>query len=171
MDERRVLTAARRLFLDRGPDVTVESIGMAAGVDPAEVTEHLGTGATPSWPPCGSPPTPTSWSPFLLDTLRLKLIDTSDEPLPTLRAMLTDPDEVPRVQQAANEQADKLAAAMSGPDREVRAAVLRSIMLGVGLGRDLLALRGLTSVSTEEIIEVLRPAFAALGEGPITREV
>jgi hypothetical protein len=166
MDERRVLTVARRLFLERGPDVTVESVGMVAGVDPAEVTEHLGTPRDIFLAAMRLDPDPDELVPFLLDTLRLKLIDTSDEPLPTLRAMLTDPDEIPRVRQVANDQADKLAAAMSGADRDVRAAVLRSIMLGVGLGRDLLALRGLTSVSTEEIIEVLRPAFAALGDGP-----
>ncbi len=163
-----MLIAARRLFIERGPDTTVETIAIAAGADPAEVTEQLGTPRDIFMAAMRLAPDPDELVPFLLDTFRLKLIDTSDEPLPTLRAMLTDPDEIPRVQQAANEQADKLAAAMSGADREVRAAVMRSIMLGVGLGRDLLALRGLTSVSTDEIIEVLRPAFAALGDGPPT---
>jgi AcrR family transcriptional regulator len=177
----QILTAARALFVDNGYDrTTIRAVASAAGVDPALVMQHFGTkqelfrqslahdetghAAVPPGRRRPEAAEPEQLIAALFDRYGMKLGDVPESTLVLLRSMLTYPEATRKVRDSLTEQAGRLAADMSGDDRDLRATLAVTTLLGVILGRHVLELDALTATTPEHIMDTLRPFLEALAE-------
>ncbi|MFD5789608.1 TetR family transcriptional regulator [Streptomyces sp. NPDC127037] len=178
--EARILDKAREEFAAKGFDrTTIRAVAGAAGVDPALVMQYFGskrelfgravrTFTAPAPEESGA----EAFADRMLATLGLKLGGLPEGTLAVMRSMLTDPAAAGHVRTALGRQiTDAGAAVPASDDRELRAALAVTTLLGVTIGHQLLELPALRGASPERISALLRPALNALAEpapGPET---
>lgn len=167
--EQRILAQARALFGARGFErTTIRAVAEAAEVDPALVMQYFGskqalfTAAVRAAPEPKFAGQPERLADFLLETMRLKLNDSGPEAMVMLRSMLTHPAATERAHQVADGQSQQIARVLQVSDRQLRAELIVSIMLGVRIGRDLLQLGSLAEASPEQVVELMRAVFDVL---------
>lgn len=165
----RILTQARALFGERGFErATIRAIAEAAQVDPGLVMHYFGskqqlfTSAVRAAPEPEFGGTPAELVDFLVDTLRLKLAESGQQPMAMLRSMLTHPPATERARDIVGTQGEQIATAIPLNDAQVRGALITSLMLGLRVGRDLLELPALVQASNELLLDLTRPAIEAL---------
>nr|WP_275408791.1 hypothetical protein [Streptomyces sp. SID9124] len=101
----------------------------------------------------------------MLATLGLKLGGLSEGTLAVMRSMLTDPAAADHVRTALGGQIAGAGAVVPAPDdRELRAALAVTALLGVTVGHQLLEIPALREASPDRIAALLRPALNALAE-------
>ncbi|MEV5606343.1 TetR family transcriptional regulator [Streptomyces sp. NPDC052299] len=171
--EARILDCAREEFAAKGFDrTTIRAVAAAAGVDPALVMQYFGSKrelfgrAVQTF--TAPPPKDADAGAFadrMLATLGLKLGGLPEGTLAVMRSMLTDPAAADHVRGMLDGQIAGAGAAVPAPDdRELRAALAVTALLGVTIGHQLLGLPVLREASPERIAALLRPALNALAE-------
>lgn len=172
--EARILDSARELFAEKGFErTTIRAVAAAARVDPALVMQYFGskrelfTQAVQTFP---TPP-PTTGTEALVDqllaSLGLKLGGLPEGTLAMMRSMLTDPAAADHVRLALGRQIDGIGTALpEAEDRELRAALLVTTLLGVTIGHQLLGLAPLSDAPADRVAALLRPAVTALAGRP-----
>jgi AcrR family transcriptional regulator len=175
--EARILTAASRLFVERGYErTTIRAIAGAAGVDGGLVMHYFGskqglfqrvTHARPGPELSGSAEQVTEQ---ILARLAESLASEPVHSLALLRSMLTHPEAA----QTLREGAARFQAQISGPipadDADVRAALVSAVMLGVIVSRHLLNSDALTAASPQQVIDLLRPCLRSLTRSDLAPE-
>jgi AcrR family transcriptional regulator len=167
--ERRILTAAQKLFAEHGYDrTTVRAIAQDAATDPGLVIRYFGSkealfGAVASITPDeGLGGSPDEVIEALLSSMTEKLTTESAATIAMLRSMLTRPEAADQVRDAIATQQRQLEQALPSEDRQLRAALLGAITLGTVIGRDLLRLDGLRDAAADDVTRVLGPAIGAI---------
>ncbi|MGW2643453.1 TetR/AcrR family transcriptional regulator [Streptomyces sp. NPDC001393] len=174
--EARILDRARELFAEKGFDrTTIRAVATAAGVDPALVMQYFGskrelfTRAVQAVPALPAATDADALVDQLLTTLGLKLGGLPEGTLAMLRSMLTDPAAAEQAREALGRQVEGVGGALPGAeDRELRAALLVTALLGVTIGHQLLGLAPLRNAPADRVAALLRPAIKALAEEPLT---
>lgn len=174
--EARILDSARELFAEKGFDrTTIRAVASAAGVDPALVMQYFGskrelfTRAVQAVPALPAATDADALVDQLLTTLGLKLGGLPEGTLAMLRSMLTDPAAAEQAREALGRQVEGVGGALPGAeDRELRAALLVTALLGVTIGHQLLGLAPLRNAPADRVAALLRPAIKALAEEPLT---
>ncbi|MEV7928212.1 TetR family transcriptional regulator [Kitasatospora sp. NPDC088264] len=179
--EQAVLSAARELFRRDGYDATtVRAIATRAGVDASLVMrwftskESLFTRAVieqfqlrgAQWQDEGGTGGDTGeglGERMLLDFLHA-LEDTGGSALHVVRAMLTHEQAWSTLRAAflADPDRDPMVVAIPGEEAQLKAALLGSIVLGIGIGRHVLRFPPLEEASPEHIATVIAPALHEL---------
>ncbi|WP_214410510.1 TetR/AcrR family transcriptional regulator [Sphaerisporangium fuscum] len=171
--EQRILSAARRMFGERGYErATIRAVAAAAKVDPALVMQYFGSkqelferaARMPSVPPLEG--TLEELTEELLTRIGMKLGSIPEASLATMRSMLTHPEAAERARAALDGQIAQAGAAIEAEDAELRAALMISTMLGVTIAHQLLDLTALRGVPTEKIAGLLRPSLRTLAALP-----
>jgi AcrR family transcriptional regulator len=166
----RILDSARQEFGDRGFEATtVRSIAHRAGVDPSLVLQHYGSKSalfTASIQlPSGKPEEAAD---HLADVLSVRAAALPPEMRALVRSMLTVPQASDAIRHHLDERIGNLAAAIGGPDAELRATVAVSSILGLTLARHFLQLRAVASASDDDVVRVASQALASgLGAGRV----
>lgn len=168
--EQRILWSARALFAERGFErTTIRAVATAAEVDPSLVMQYFGSKSelfaqAAKVPVAGlSAGDPAEVLDQLLATLGVKLGGMSDGTLAMLRSMLTSPAAAEHARGVLGRQIAGIKSALPGDDdAELRAALAISVMIGVTIGHQLLALDGLAEVPPDRIARVLRPVLDRL---------
>jgi AcrR family transcriptional regulator len=167
--ESRILHAARRLFSERGFELTtMRAVAAEAKVDPALVIHYYGSkeelfaqaiAMTPEEAPSDDPAETIE---RLLTSLNVKLGGLSETRLAMMRSMLTHPS----AGQAARELLDRQVAAISSSlttdDAQLRATLAMTTIIGVTIGRELLGVDALQAAAPQHVIDLLRPCLHAL---------
>lgn len=175
--EATILEAARELFAELGFErATIRAVAGRAGVDPALVMQYYGNkeglfAASARW---------TAHHKQMFDapldqipqTALADLFDrfadpaTRDASIALLRNCLTH-DSARRIMRddVMCERQASMAATIGGPDADLRAALVGTMMMGLSLGRFLLEIPALAEASREDVERVLLPALKALTEG------
>ncbi|MFB8090232.1 TetR family transcriptional regulator [Streptomyces sp. NPDC055992] len=178
--EARILDKAREEFAAKGFDrTTIRAVAGAAGVDPALVMQYFGSkrelfgrAVRTFTAPVPEESGADAFADRMLATLGLKLGGLPEGTLAVMRSMLTDPAAAGHVRTALGRQiTDAGAAVPASDDRELRAALAVTTLLGVTIGHQLLELPVLREASPERISALLRPALNALADpapGPET---
>jgi hypothetical protein len=82
-----------------------------------------------------------------------------------MRSMLTDPAAAEYAREALGRQIEGVGGALPGAeDRELRAALVVTTLLGVTIGHQLLGLAPLREAPADRVAALLRPAVKALAE-------
>ena len=176
--EEAILGAARELFAELGFErTTIRGVAARAGVDPALVMQHHGSkealfAAAARWPDEAQEvlrAAPEELPAAALGDFFQHFEDsaTRDATLALMRNCLTHPsaqqvmrDEVMCERQAA------VAAAMEGPDAELRAALFGACMMGLGMARHVLQVEPVASASREDVERLFLPVLQALVHPP-----
>ncbi|MCU4185246.1 TetR family transcriptional regulator [Acidiferrimicrobium sp. IK] len=159
----RILDAARQEFGDRGfAATTVRDIARRAGVDPSLVLQHYGSKAALFTAaiqlPAGEP---SEAAEHLAEVLKVRAGPLPPEMRALVRSMLTAPEASDALRGHLDERIANLAAAIGGPDAELRAAVAVSSILGLTVARHFLRLRCVSSVSDDDLVRVASRALSA----------
>ncbi|MEV6055938.1 TetR family transcriptional regulator [Streptomyces sp. NPDC052107] len=170
--EARILDRARELFAEKGFDrTTIRAVATAAGVDPALVMQYFGskrelfTRAVQTVPALPTATDADALADQLLATLGLKLGGLPEGALAMMRSMLTDPAAAEHARETLGRQIDGVGGALpAAEDRELRAALLVTTLLGVTIGHQLLGLAPLREAPADRVAALLRPAIKALAE-------
>ncbi|MFI6353342.1 TetR/AcrR family transcriptional regulator [Streptomyces sp. NPDC050743] len=170
--EARILDRARELFAEKGFDrTTIRAVATAAGVDPALVMQYFGskrelfTRAVQTVPALPAATDADALVDQLLATLGLKLGGLPEGTLAMMRSMLTDPAAAEHAREALGRQIEGVGGALPGAeDRELRAALVVTTLLGVTIGHQLLGLAPLRDAPADRVAALLRPAVKALAE-------
>ncbi|MEU2023788.1 TetR family transcriptional regulator [Streptomyces sp. NPDC016469] len=171
--EARILERAREEFAAKGFDrTTIRAVASAAGVDPALVMQYFGSkrelfgrAVQAFAPPPSEAAGADAFADRMLATLGLKLGGLPEGAVAVMRSMLTDPAAAEHVRTALGGQiADAGAAVPASDDRELRAALAVTTLLGVTIGHQFLGLPALREASPDRIAALLRPALNALAE-------
>lgn len=168
--EARILDSARELFAEKGFDrTTIRAVASAAGVDPALVMQYFGSKrelfsrAVQTVPALPTATDAGALVDQLLATLGLKLGGLPEGALAMMRSMLTDPAAADQVRVTLGRQIDGIAAAMpAAEDRELRAALVVTTLLGITIGHQLLGLAPLRDAPADRVAALLRPVVESL---------
>jgi len=169
--EDRILAAAQALFAENGYEkTTVRAVAAAAEIDPALVIRYFGSkqelfhraARLPDAQPEAEPENPDTLAIQLTNSLGAKLGGLPPSTLALLRSMFTHPEAADRVRKAINEEIDRLGRAAPGADAELQAGLAATMMLGVTIGRQMLALPSLTEASVTDIQRAMQPALRAV---------
>ena len=175
--EATILEAARELFAEVGFErTTIRAVAGRAGVDPALVMQYYGNkeglfAASARWTAHHK----QMFDAALEDIPATALADlferfadpsTRDASIALLRNCLTH-DTARRIMRddVMCERQASMAATIGGPDADLRAALVGTVMMGLSLGRFLLEIPALAAASREDVERVLLPALTALTEG------
>ena len=181
-DERRrrteatILEAARELFAADGFErTTIRGVAARAGVDPALVMQHFGSKE-------GLFAASTRWSnehqtilAATTDNLPAAAIadllshfeqgDDREAAVALMRSCLTHPTALAAMRdQVMCERKDAVAAALEGPDAELRAGLFAACMIGLGMARYLIKLEPVASAGAADLERLFTPALRALIE-------
>jgi AcrR family transcriptional regulator len=178
-----ILEAAREAFAAKGYErATLRSIAGAAGVDPAMVHHHFGTKAALLREAVRLPFDPAAAIPPLLSGPRraigarvvgafLQIWETPtarESLLGLVRAAMTN-------DAAAGALRDVLAAqlvrpvvrALRVPDADLRATLVGSHLLGLGIARYVIRVEPLASVPSDRLVAAVAPAIQRYVAGPL----
>jgi AcrR family transcriptional regulator len=179
-DERRrrseeaILEAARQQFAEHGYErTTIRGVAARAGIDPALVMQHHGSkealfAAAARWPAeherikqATAEGLPAA---ALADVFeRFELSDDREAVKALMRSCLTHPSATAVMRdQVMSERAASVAAALDGPDAELRAALIGACMMGLGMARYLVEAEPLASASREDVERLFTPVLRAL---------
>lgn len=152
----RILDAARQEFGDRGFEAaTVRGVASRAGVDPSLVLQHYGSKSALFTAAIQLPPgEPEEAADHLAEVLKVRAAALPPEMRALVRSMLTVPEASGAVRLHLDERIGNLAAAIGGPDAELRAAVVVSSILGLTVARHFLQLRAVSSTSDDDLVRV-----------------
>lgn len=174
--ERRdqILAAARARFARAGFAATsLREIAADAGVDAALISHHFGTKSALLAATLDLPFDPAERLAAVIDG------DLEHLPERMVRTFVTSWDEHPEVFAAAFRSGDAAPVAtiarevvmtairdrLQGPDRDLRAALVTSQIMGLGLQRWVLRLEPVASAAVEDLVRVHAPAVDALVSG------
>jgi AcrR family transcriptional regulator len=174
--EATILDAARELFAEAGFErTTIRGVASRAGVDPALVMQYFGSkdglfAASARWFAERKEFATASREELPRAALR-DLLHGMEDPASraaataVLRSCLTHESArtVMRDEIMAEKHA-RVAAAIGGPDAELRAGLLGAVMIGTTIARYLLEIPSVAAASPEEIERVLEPVLKALVE-------
>jgi AcrR family transcriptional regulator len=183
-DERRrrtettILDAAREQFAEAGFErTTIRGVAAQAGVDPALVMQYFGNKE-------GLFAAATRWGgehqrilSATSDTLAAASIDDllshfeagehRDSAVALMRNCLTHPTALMAMRdQVMCERKDAVAAALTGDDVELRAALFAACMVGLGMARYMIKLEPVASASAEDLHRLMEPVLRALVDPP-----
>jgi AcrR family transcriptional regulator len=166
---RRILTAARELFGERGFErATIRAIATRAQVDPALVIQHFGSKRALFSEAASAAPGEAlhgdteGLMEYLLLTIGIKVGDLPETSLTTMRSMLTDREAAEHARAVLNRQVEQIAAVIALDDAELRAALIVATILGLRIARQLLAVDVLRAHPARQIAESLRPVLEAI---------
>jgi AcrR family transcriptional regulator len=162
----RILDAAREEFGDRGFDATtVRGVARRAGVDPSLVLQHYGSKSALFAASIQLPPgEPAEAADHLAEVLKVRAAELPPEMRALVRSMLTVPEASEAVRLHLDERIANLAAALGGPEAELRAAIAVSSILGLTVARHFLTLRAVSNASDDDFVRVAsRTLTAGLG--------
>ena len=165
----RILDAARVEFGASGENgATIRGIAKRAGVDPSLVLQHYGSkqalfalAVRPA-----ENLTAADIPAHLAEVLNLRLHGLPPATRALMRSMLTSPEAAAVMRDFLQERTTNLADTMVGDDRDLRAALMVSSILGITIAHHFLDLPALADVSDEQIASVAGAWFAPLGEQP-----
>ena len=174
--EAAILDAARALFAEAGFErTTIRGVAGLAGVDPALVMQYFGSkdglfAASARWFAERKEFSTATRDELPRAALR-DLLQGMEDPQSRaaasaiLRSCLTHESarSVMRDEIMADKHA-KVAAAIGGPDAELRAGQLGAVMIGTTIARYLLEIPSVAEASPDEIERVLEPVLKALVE-------
>ena len=176
--EAAILRAAQELFAETGFErTTIRAVAARAGIDPALVMQHYGSkeglfAAAARWSSDHArilTATSDSLPAAAIEDLLQKFEGDSDREaaVALLRNCLTHPS-ASRIMrdEVMCDRAAAVAAALDGPDIELRASLFGACMMGLGLARYLLELEPLASASREDVHRVMGPVLRALVDPP-----
>lgn len=172
--ERRevILAAARTRFAEQGYAASLREIAADAGVDRALVAHYFGNKQGLFLAALALPIDPTavigaaltgdrSGAAGRLLRAALTAWDEQTEAFATvLRTGLTEPSLVPDI--AAHLIVPTVRAHLDGPDADLRAALVASMMVGLGLQRHVVRLEPVASASHDDLMRTYAPALNAL---------
>jgi AcrR family transcriptional regulator len=172
--EAAILAAARRLFAEHGYDRTsIRAIAGLAAVDPALVMQNFGSkeqqfAAAVRWNvpidelgAADRDQLPRAALKHVLDAFENSETRPASEAL--LRSCLTHPTaQVIMRDQVMRDALAGLAAAIDGPDAELRAALVNALTLGLTISRYLLQVPATARADAADLERVLTPALRAL---------
>jgi AcrR family transcriptional regulator len=168
----RILAAARRTFAERGFErTTIRAVAALARVDPALVMQHFGS--KQELFAAAIRPDPEELAngdraevvELLLTSLGMKLGDLPEPSLAMMRSMLSHPEVAATARARMEEQAERLTGGIAAGDARLRATLAVATMLGVTIGRQLLALSALRDAPPDQIADLLRPCLRTLVPG------
>ena len=170
-----ILDAARDAFADRGFAATsIRSIATAAGVDGALVHHYFGTKQQLFAAAMELPLDPSTVVPALLEPeieglgerIVRFFLGVWDQPAPrsriqaVLRSALTEEAAATLLREFVTTQVlGPVAAALGKPDAELRAALVGSQLVGLGLLRYLVRIEPLASADTETVVAAIAPTI------------
>jgi len=170
-----ILDAARETFAERGYDgATVRVVAARAGVDPALVHHYFGTKDALFAAAMELPFDPAAVVPVLLgpglDGLGERLVRfflrVWDEPAPRARiqailsSALTYEAAATLLREfVTREILGRVAAAVAAPDAELRASLVGSQLVGLGILRYLVRVEPLASADTETVVAAVAPTI------------
>lgn len=167
--EARILGTARDLFARLGYErTTIRAVATRAEVDPALVMQYFGSKdelfreAARFSPDDAFAGDIESLTQHLLTTIGLKLGELPQTSLAALRSALTHPQAADRVREVQGSQIEKIGAALTAEDAELRAALIVALMTGISIQRHLIPLPPLDEAPREQITDLLRPCVEAL---------
>jgi AcrR family transcriptional regulator len=172
--EAAILAAARKLFAEHGYDRTsIRAVAGMAGIDPALVMQNFGSkeelfAAAVRWDvpidelvAADLDQLPRAALKHVLDTFENAETRSATEAL--LRSCLTHPAaQVILRDQVMRDALARLAAAIGGPDAELRAAMVNALTLGLTISRYLLEVPAAAAADAADLERVLTPALRAL---------
>lgn len=153
----RILEAARFEFGAHGEDgATIRGIAGRARVDPSLVLQHYGSkqslfalAVRPA-----EDLTAAGIPDHLAEVLGLRLRELPPATRALMRSMLTSPEAAAVMRDYLQERTVNLANTMDGEDRELRAALMVSSILGITIARHFLDLPAMTDVNQDQITAV-----------------
>lgn len=162
----RILEAARFEFGAHGEDGgTIRGIAGRARVDPSLVLQHYGSKqalfalAVRSAEDLTAEGIPA----HLAEVLALRLQELPPATRALMRSMLTSPEAAAVMRDYLQERAMNLANTMDGEDRELRAALMVSSILGITIAHHFLDLPALADVNNDQMSAVTGTWLAPLG--------
>ena len=172
--EARILGTARDLFSQLGYErTTIRAVATKAEVDPALVMQYFGSKdelfrrAASQSPDEALEGDSERLTEHLLTTIGLKLGELPQTSLTALRSAFTHPEAAEHVREVQNRQIERIAAAISAKDADLRATLIVTLMLGISIQRHLIELPSLHGAPCEQITELLRPCLETLiGDQP-----
>lgn len=171
------MEAARELFAETGFErTTIRAVAALAGVDPALVMQYYLNkeglfAASARWTAhskqmfdAALPDIPATALADLFE--RFADPNTRDASIALLRNCLTH-DTARRIMRddVMCERQATMATTIGGPDADLRAALIGTIMMGLSLGRFLLEIPALAEATREDVERLLLPALKTLTEG------
>ena len=172
--EAAILDAARALFAEVGFErTTIRAVAGRAGVDPALVMQYYGSKD-------GLFAASAHWFAERKELASATLEELTAAALTDLLAGMEDPEarcaasavlrscltnESARAvmrDQVMKDKHARIAAAIGGPDAELRAGLLGAVMIGTTIARYLLEIPAVAEASAEDIERVLEPVLKAL---------
>jgi AcrR family transcriptional regulator len=167
--ESRILEAARRLFSERGFELTtIRAVAAGAQVDPALVLHYYGSkeelfakaiSVRVEETPNGDP---DEVAEHLLTSLNIKLGGLPDTTLAMMRSMLTHPAAGQVARDGLDRQVAAIAGTLASDDAQLRATLAITMILGVTIARELLGVEALRATTPQQVIDLLRPCLRAL---------
>ena len=179
-DERRrrteeaILEAARQQFAEHGYErTTIRGVAARAGIDPALVMQHHGSkealfAAAARWPAeherIKQAPLADLPAAALADLFeRFELSEDRESVKALVRSCLTHPAATTIMRdEVMCDRRDSVAAALEGPDAELRAALVAACMMGLSMARYLVEIEPLASASREDVERLFTPVLRAL---------
>jgi AcrR family transcriptional regulator len=162
----RILEAARIEFGAHGEDgATIRGIAGRAKVDPSLVLQHYGTKQT-LFALAVRPAenlTTEGVPAHLAEVLDLRLKELPPATRALMRSMLTSPEAAAVMGDYLQERTMNLAKTMNGDDRETRAALVVSSILGVTIAHHFLNLPALADIDSDRLAAVTDTWLAPLG--------
>jgi AcrR family transcriptional regulator len=176
----RIFETAQRLFAAGGYDRTsVRAIAAGAQVDPSLVMQYFGSKAdlfaqvvATRWPLAPMKRAHTTPDTVVDHVMAAFLATATDEGgqaiAALLRSSLTHPEAATTTRKVLFDSTALrvLVPVMSGPERELRAALIASMLLGVHVARTMLGVEVLTKATTEQLRVRLKGAVKTLVEPP-----
>jgi AcrR family transcriptional regulator len=170
-----ILEAARRQFADTGfQRTTLRSVAARAGVDPRLVLHYFGSKAGLFEASVELPVDPTALIARIFagdsaaigqraaDAL-LAIVDDADTRggfHALLRAAVADPEAAASIREVlAARLLGPLAARIGGDHAEQRAAMLSTLLVGIAIGRHIVAFKPLAAMPRETLVRAIRPAI------------
>jgi AcrR family transcriptional regulator len=170
-----ILDAARRQFADAGfQRTTLRSVATRAGVDPRLVLHYFGSKAGLFQASVELPVDPSalidrifSGPPEALGRRAAEvLVSVLEEAqsrrgfLALLRAAVADPEAAASIRGVLAERLlVPIARQLGDPHAEARAAMLGTVLVGVAIGRHVVALEPLTAMSREQLVQAIAPVI------------
>ncbi|MFF9351726.1 TetR/AcrR family transcriptional regulator [Streptomyces sp. NPDC014734] len=172
--EQRILSAARRLFSERGYErTTIRAVATEAAADPGLVMRYFESkeglfsqvARIDMDAEASIDGSPAEVADTLLASLRDKLVTEPEAALALLRSMLTHPEASREVHAYVSAQQRRMTEALPQDNAALRADLLGAVMLGTLIGRYLIRMEALQDAPAEEISALLSPCFQALAGG------
>lgn len=174
--EELILSAARERFAADGFErTTIRGVAASAGVDPALVMQHFGSkeglfAAAARWEGHEALLTaaPAELPAAALDDLLGRFGDpqTREATVAVMRSCLTHPTAARVVRDdVMAERMAAVAAAVQGPDAELRAGVFAALLMGLSMARYLLEVEPVHSAAEADLRRVVEPVLTALLDG------